>query len=204
MSTTVTQSKAGSPPVTAAHAMSAEAFAAWVERPENSDRHFELEKGEVIELPPPKRLHGFVCANIVKVMGRHADTQPVGFVYSNDAGVIVERGPDTVRGPDVAYFDDVQSAEDIVAEYAKVPPVIAVEVLSPDDRVNQVALKVDEYLAFGVKQVWVVDPEAKDIAVHQVGCRCGFSARMTSCRVVTICRDFRAGSLTSFACRDGR
>ncbi len=169
MSTTAAPSKAGSPQATAPYKMTAEAFAAWVERPENADRHFELEKGEVIEMPPPKRLHGFVCANIVKVLGRHADTQPVGFVCSNDAGVIVERDPDTVRGPDVAYFDDVQTAEDILAEYAKVPPVIAVEVLSPDDRVNQVALKVDEYLAFGVKQVWVVDPDAKEIAIHRVG-----------------------------------
>ena len=169
MSTTATPSQAGLLPETAPHTMSAEAFAAWVERPENADRHFELEKGEVIELPPPKRLHGFICNNVAWRLTNYAEKRGAGIVCTNDAGVIVERDPDTVRGPDVAYFDDVQTAEDILAEYAKVPPVVAVEVLSPDDRVNRVALKVDEYLAFGVKQVWVVDPEARDIAIHRVG-----------------------------------
>ena len=193
MSTTATPPKAGSVTAAIPHGMTAETFAAWVERPENVDRHFELEKGEVIELPPPKRLHGFVCANMVKVLGRHADTQPVGFVCSNDAGVIVERDPDTVRGPDVAYFDDVQQAEEILAEYAEVPPVIAVEVLSPDDRVNQVALKVDEYLAFGVKQVWVVDPEAKEIAIHRAG---------VSMRLLTHDEELSGGDdLPGFSCR---
>ena len=169
MSMTAIQPTIGSQGAVAFRAMTAEEFAAWVERPENADRHFELEKGEVIEMPPPKRLHGFVCNNMAWRLTNYAETRGVGIVCTNDAGVIVERDPDTVRGPDVAYFDDVQAADEILAEYAKVPPVIAVEVLSPDDRVNQVALKVDEYLAFGVKQVWVVDPEAKDIAVHRVG-----------------------------------
>lgn len=193
MSTTATPSKAGSPPATDSRAMTAEIFAAWVERPENADRHFELEKGEVIELPPPKRLHGFISNNMAWRLTNYAEKRGVGIVCSNDAGVIVERDPDTVRGPDVAYFDDVQQAEEILAEYAEVPPVIAVEVLSPDDRVNQVALKVDEYLAFGVKQVWVVDPEAKEIAIHRAG---------VSMRLLTHDEELSGGDdLPGFSCR---
>jgi Uma2 family endonuclease len=101
----------------------------------------------------------------------YARSRGIGIVCTNDAGVIVERSPDTVRGPDVAYFDDVTTPDEISAEYATVPPVIAVEALSPDDRVNHVAAKVDEYLTFGVKQVWVVDPESRNVAVHQPGRR---------------------------------
>ncbi|MBC8113368.1 MAG: Uma2 family endonuclease [Candidatus Saccharimonas sp.] len=153
----------------AASLMNAQEFAAWVARPENADRHFELERGEVIEMPPPKRKHGFVCNNVAWRLTNYAEVRGVGIVCTNDAGVIVERDPDTVRGPDVAYFDDVTNADDVLAEYAAIPPVVAVEVLSPEDRVNKVANKVDEYLAFGVRQVWVVDPETKDVAVHRPG-----------------------------------
>jgi Uma2 family endonuclease len=153
--------------------MSAEAFAAWVERPENADRHFELERGEVIEMPPPKPLHGYIANRIARLLDRHAEAIGIGFVLSNDSGIVVERDPDSVRGPDVCYFNqsfgEASEMEEFLRRYATVPPVVAVEVLSPEDRVNKMAAKVDEYLAFGVKQVWVVDPDTKDVAVHRAG-----------------------------------
>ncbi len=153
--------------------MTADEFQQWVHRPENADRYFELERGKVIEMPPPIPWHGFITSQVTKILGRHADTCGIGFVLSNDAGVVVEQNPDTVRGPDVCYFAETVSApaefENLLRKYLTIPPVIAVEVLSPSDRVNRVAAKVDEYLAFGVKQVWVVDPETKDVAVHRPG-----------------------------------
>lgn len=153
--------------------MTAEEFAQWVQRPENADRFFELKRGKVIEMPPPIPWHGFITSQITKILGRHTDTSGIGFVLSNDAGVVVEQNPDTVRGPDVSYFTetfaDEAQLESFLRKYLTTPPVIAVEVLSPSDRVNRIAAKVDEYLAFGVKQVWVVDPETKDVAVHRPG-----------------------------------
>ena len=153
--------------------MTVEEFAAWVELPENADRHFELDRGEVIETPPRKPLHGYIANRIARVIDRHAESSGIGFVLSNDSGVIVDRDPDTVRGPDVCYFSesfgDSAEMEDFLRKYATAPPIIAVEVVSPEDRVNKIAAKVDEYLAFGVKQVWVVDPESKDVAVHRPG-----------------------------------
>ena len=41
--------------------MNAEEFFAWCNRPENRDRHFELERGEVVEVSRPGERHGFVC-----------------------------------------------------------------------------------------------------------------------------------------------
>jgi hypothetical protein len=38
--------------------MSAEEFFAWCNRPENRDRHFELERGEVVEASRPGERHG--------------------------------------------------------------------------------------------------------------------------------------------------
>ena len=153
--------------------MTAEEFAAWVQLPANADRYFELERGKVIEMPPPIPWHGFITARITRILGQHAETSGVGLVLSNDSGVIVERNPDSVRGPDVSYFTKSFANETemklFLRSYLSVPPVIAVEVLSPSDRVNRIAAKVDEYLAFGVKQVWVVDPESKDVAVHRPG-----------------------------------
>ena len=117
----------------------------------------------------PYTAHGYFTMRIAFLLQQFVDSHDLGRVGGADAGVVTERDPDTVRGPDVAYFDDVSNADDVLAEYASIPPVVAVEVVSPEDRVNKIAAKVDEYLAFGVRQVWVVDPEEKDVAVHRPG-----------------------------------
>ena len=41
------------------------------------------------------------------------------------------------------------------------PPFLIVEVLSPDDRMSEMQERIDDYLAFGVKYVWIVDPATR-------------------------------------------
>lgn len=49
--------------------MNAEEFFDWCNRPENRDRHFELERGEVVETPLSGERHGFVCSNVGGILG---------------------------------------------------------------------------------------------------------------------------------------
>ena len=46
------------------------------------------------------------------------------------------------------------------------PPEVAVEVLSPEDRVSALQQRIDDYLAFGIPAVWVVDPETRRGFIH--------------------------------------
>ena len=41
------------------------------------------------------------------------------------------------------------------------PPFLCIEILSPEDRVSRMETKIDDYLAFGVKYIWVIDPASK-------------------------------------------
>jgi Uma2 family endonuclease len=41
------------------------------------------------------------------------------------------------------------------------PPLIAIEILSPDDRLSDLQEKIDEYLAFGMEHIWVFDPRRR-------------------------------------------
>ncbi len=56
-----------------------------------------------------------------------------------------------VRVPDVCV---VQKLEDVVTE----PPLLCVEVLSPDDRWSRTNGVISDYQAMGVPCVWVIDP----------------------------------------------
>lgn len=149
--------------------MTAEEFDAFVSRPENAERFFELDEGEVVEVPRPKPAHGIVAANATFALTLHCRQSGRGYVLANDTGVILGRDPDTIRGPDVMLYDDGKSCDDLLAENAwpETPPLLVVEVLSPSDRHGQIVRKVTQYLDAGVGLVWVIDPPAREVTVYR-------------------------------------
>jgi Uma2 family endonuclease len=83
-----------------------------------------------------------------------------------ESGVILERDPDTVRGPDVAIYNDVEHYDDVTPKYAEVGPLPATEILSTNDRADQVTKTIHDYLRNGVSLVWLLDPEAREVTVY--------------------------------------
>jgi Uma2 family endonuclease len=55
--------------------------------------------------------------------------------------------------------------------YLRLTPDLAVEVVSPNDRYTEVAEKIAEWLAHGVRLVFVVDPRRQTVDVHRPGQR---------------------------------
>src|SRR4051794_23662459 len=130
--------------------MTAEEFCDFVHRPENDNRWFELVRGEVIELPPPLKPHGRICARVVYFVEDFLVRRGFGYATSNDAGVVLQREPDIVRGPDVAVYEDATSWDELHPKYGEVPPRLAIEVVSPNDKPGKLTEKVADYLACGV------------------------------------------------------
>jgi Uma2 family endonuclease len=145
--------------------MNAEEFFDFCNRPENRDRHFELERGEVVELSLPGERHGFVCLNTGGILRNYTFQRRKGYVLGNDTGVILERDPDTVRGPDIVLYDQLRRYDDLSARFCEKPPTLAVEVLSPNDQWTKVMRRIAQFLAQGIAVVWVVDPEARSVTV---------------------------------------
>jgi len=42
------------------------------------------------------------------------------------------------------------------------PPILAVEILSPEDRMNRIMKRMDDFVAMGVKDVWLIDPVERE------------------------------------------
>jgi Uma2 family endonuclease len=146
--------------------ITAEEFMAMPDPPDGSQQ--ELVRGVIVTMPPPKGLHGVCCSNVNHLVSAFVKANRLGWVTASDAGVILERGPDTVRGPDVAFYSKERCPQ-IPEGYFEVPPDLAVEVLSPGDSYPRVLRKVNHYLECGVRVVWVVDPVARAVAVHLPG-----------------------------------
>ena len=68
------------------------------------------------------------------------------------------------RVPDV----QVMRAADKFDRYVAQPPLIAIEILSPEDRLAAMQSKAAEYRQFGVENIWIIDPEQR-IAYRYAG-----------------------------------
>lgn len=139
--------------------MTAEQFYAWANRREKEGMRFELVNGEVVEMPSPGEAHGFVCWLAIKVLTEYVVRRGSGYLLTNDAGLIVRRGPDTVRGPDVMVFLENRAPSEMSPGFCERVPALIVEVRSPSDRDGQIIRRVEQYHRRGVPLVWVVDFE---------------------------------------------
>ena len=154
---------------TVADLLTAEDFFEFCQRPENRQVSFELERGEVVELPPTTVRHGVVCGNCIWLLGSYVRQQNRGYIASNDAGLVVEREPDTVYGPDIFLFDEPTTFDELPPKWEDRPPALVVEIVSPNDRPGRVLRRVTRFLKMGVPLVWVLDPETQSVVVYRSG-----------------------------------
>ena len=129
----------------------------------------ELVRGRVITLSLPIPFHGFVCGKVMYIMGGFVFVNDLGYPITNDAGIITERDPDSMRGADFAFYSYQRIPKGRFAKkgYLAVTPDVAVEVKSPDDRWKDILTKVAEYLNAGVSVVCVLDPEHRSATIYQ-------------------------------------
>jgi Uma2 family endonuclease len=76
--------------------------------------------------------------------------------------VRVQVKPQRFRVPDVTLIAGPQPGSRVILS----PPHVVIEVLSLDDRAADVQEKIDDYLAFGIPYVWVVDPRTRRGYIH--------------------------------------
>src|SRR6516164_11669467 len=118
--------------------------------------------------------HSELTAAVAHFLDAWRRTQPAprGRVACGEAGVRLRRTPDSTVGIDVAYYTaEVARRNEGTTTLIDGAPVLAVEVLSPNDVIWEINEKIDEYLDAGVLVVWVVDPHDRTVTVYRPGGR---------------------------------
>ena len=113
----------------------------------------ELHDGELVEKGMPDLFHSEVQSNLSAFFRNRKATHRT-FSYSE---LRLKVRPDRIMIPDVAVF----WPEKPVEAFPSLCPFIAIEILSPDDRMTEVRNKLQEYLDWGVHHVWLIDPHMK-------------------------------------------
>ena len=126
----------------------------------------ELVRGEIVRMSPGGFRRSKVTGRAFFLLEVHNQAHRLGHVLAGEAGFIVRRGPDTVRGADVAFISYQRVPKDAqVAGFLEQAPELVIEVLGEDRSWSEMEEKISEYHAAGVDMVWVLDPRTLTLQV---------------------------------------
>ena len=124
---------------------------------------YELARGVLEVTHVPGDPHGQVVWTILRAIARHDQAHPRVIQRSGGASEFRLWLPGMVSGrnPDVAVVLRNTPRD----HRGHRPPVLAFEVVSKGGQARDYQVKREEYLAFGLREYWIVDPLARRVTV---------------------------------------
>ena len=123
------------------------------------EREPELVHGELVERSLPTFPHG----NLQLEMGSRLRALQSSHQVFTGVEVRVRLAADLIRIPDIALWTELPE------KMPTVPPLLVVEVSSPDDRLHDLLQRFEDFRAWGVQHMWLVEPELKKLYVYDRG-----------------------------------
>ena len=133
------------------------------------DNRQELIRGELIEMPPPGLMHGLVVDAFGWLLGGFIRLNDLPFISTSEAGIFIEREPDTVLAADFAVISRERIPEPLPDRgyVFGLVPALVVEVLSPDYPASIANAKTQMWLDAGVRLVLTAHIADKTVVAHR-------------------------------------
>jgi Uma2 family endonuclease len=131
--------------------------------PETGPR-YQLIEGDLYMAPAPDRYHQDISRNLEFILLNYLKERPLGVLY--DAPFDVYLSETDVFQPDivVVFNANLSLLTDAGCEG---PPDFVVEILSPRTRRLDLENKKRVYARLGVKELWIIDPEPREVLVYR-------------------------------------
>ena len=132
--------------------------------PPTDGKGYELSKGALVVRPMTGRIHEETKITASLLVGNFAHSRDLGRVYVETGFALSE---DTARIPDVAFVSHAKRRLRPIDETpTSLIPDLAIEVISPSEKLQSTEDKVEDYLANGVPEVWQLFPRTQRLRVR--------------------------------------
>jgi Uma2 family endonuclease len=125
--------------------------------PDDGNR-YEILHGELLVTPPPSSAHQGIAMRLTVLLGLWCRAN-TGWMVLAPAGVHVSDS--NWFEPDVAVYPEPEYTRRPWRELS--PPLLVVEIVSASTQVRDREGKRPAYLAHGVKEVWLIDDDARSM-----------------------------------------
>jgi len=122
------------------------------------DPDVEYVDGELMERTGGETQHG----RLLGLIGSYLCNHETEWGITGYIAVRTQVLPTRFRLPDVCVVLGPDGEDQIL----RAPPFLCIEILSKDDRAEDIQEKIEEYLAFGVKYIWVINHRNRLAYVH--------------------------------------
>jgi Uma2 family endonuclease len=131
--------------------------------PEYIGRRLELVEGELVEMSPTGGEHGETTVDLTLLVGNFVKRNKLGRLSGAETAYILYQDPDptikpTIRAPDLGFVRLERAPEPFGPGFIPLVPDLAVEVISPSEKVGDVENKLRDYLRYGVRLIWMIYP----------------------------------------------
>ena len=110
----------------------------------------------------------YIALAIARLFREHCLDSRQGLAFGDTGYRCSPTNPQRVRRPDASVILAGRLPNDRPPKgFITIAPDLAAEVISPNDLYEEVEEKVNEYLAAGVRLVWVVSPGSKTVLVRR-------------------------------------
>jgi Uma2 family endonuclease len=131
---------------------------------------YELDNGRLVTMAPPGDTHGSVELKIAAQLLFQGEYRGLGKARSGEVGLVLWRNPDRVVGVDALFVSNARLPIARSPEgYLETIPDLVAEVLGKNGTLAGIADKVRDYLAAGVRVVWVADPRTATVTEYRLG-----------------------------------
>lgn len=135
--------------------------------PEDGFR-YDLIEGELRKMQPAGFYHGAIGNFINGPLMVYVTEHGFGIVTLAETGFQLASDPDTVLAPDIAFISKANLPNPWPQSgYFPGAPDLAIEVASPGNSTAELDEKVEAFLRYGTKLVWIVRPKRKVVEVHR-------------------------------------
>ena len=136
----------------------------------DSGKGYELVDGRLVEKAMGSKSSA-VNRRVSKHVGIFVDEHGLGEVYDSEGGYqCFPHDPNRVRKPDVSFVRQERlPGGESPDGWSRLPPDLAVEVISPKDRVQKLNEKLADYRSVAVPLVWIVDQKTRTVVVQTAG-----------------------------------
>ena len=134
--------------------------------PEMKQRYSILD-GELVMAASPNPPHQTIVLEIALKLAPFVRERQLGRVFVAPLDIVIRREPLRTRQPDVMFIGREQRSI-IGPQVIEGAPDLVIEVLSPTNTRRELQGKLDDYRTIGVREAWVVSPEARTVEVLQL------------------------------------
>ena len=125
---------------------------------------YKLVGGHLVETPRSTYFNWLV-GQVLARLHLFTERQPIRKLFMHLSFQCFDHAPDRVRRPDVAVLSN-QTLSGWPEGHIRVRPDLAVEIVSPKDKVCDLDEKLNDYRLAGVPLLWVLNPQIRKLTVR--------------------------------------